>query len=212
MAKGKLSADQLTAEVLERRSRVAGLLARGMRLGAICKAIPDTCRKTLEQDVQAAERLWRASIEKDIGEWKGRVVAELEAVKLAAWEEWERSKRDHERRSLRRKTAGKDGGEGGPSEESTAMVEGQCGDPRYLEKVISANQEIMKILGGYAPQESRLVDEDGADVLGRLVERLDMEELKILDGTFKKWEAVTAERKALPKPNGKGTGNGDRPA
>lgn len=201
MAKGKLTQDVLTAEVLERRSRVAAMLARGMRLGAIKAAIPEVARKTLEGDVQAAERLWLACIQQDVGKYKAEAVAHMIAVREEAWKEWERSRRDKERRSLRKKTGRADGG---PSEESTATIEGQCGDPRYLAQVVDASREIMKIVGGYAPQESRLVDEDGADVLGSLIDRLEMDELRTLDGMFRKHEAIRAERKALAKPNGDG--------
>jgi len=70
------------------------------------------------------------------GEWLNAIIAEHIKIAQEAWIQWERSKHDKERTTSKTTPDGI---------EVTEMIEGQCGDPKYLAVVQSSMDSIAKL-------------------------------------------------------------------
>ena len=69
-------------------------------------------------------------------EWLNAIIAEHIKIAQEAWIQWERSKQNKERRTVKTTEDGT---------EETEMTEGQCGDPRQLAIVQSSMDSIAKL-------------------------------------------------------------------
>ena len=94
------------------------------------------------------------------GEWLNAIIAEHIKVAQEAWIQWERSKRNKER------TTSKTTAEGGI--EVTEMIEGQCGDPKYLAVVQSSMDSIAKLRKLFVEEGSKPGKEAEEDVSGQV--------------------------------------------
>ena len=88
--------------------------------------------------VQEGIRSYRESAREEIAAWVEDAVAELLQLKDELWIQWQRSKQDHTRHTIK-KTAD------GPEE--TDLTEPQCGDPRIAAEIRGCIESIAKLLG-----------------------------------------------------------------
>ena len=207
--------------VIARREVVATLLARGKTRREIM-AVTGQTYKEVRLDCEWIERYWLEQIAERIDYFKARQINRLEHLYAEAVAAWEKSKLDAESKIVRvkKRAAVLDAATlGEPDEvEQVQHTKGQSGNPSFLDAAIKCIQEACKIGGGYAPVQARLVDEDGRDILTRLLPSLELDELRVMDAVFRKIEAIEVEKKGIPAPGGiieggaGGNGEGDVPS
>lgn len=106
----------------------------GITQGTVCKDL-----KALHQELKESRLT-------DIAEARELVLDKLAWVELEAREAWEESKKDA---VIHREKDGKDG------IETEVTRKGQTGDPRYLERVLSAIAKYCELLGLDAPKKTQ---------------------------------------------------------
>jgi len=90
------------------------------------------------------------------GSWLNAIIAEHIKIAQESWIQWERSKRNKER------TTSKTTAEGGI--EVTEMIEGQCGDPKYLAVVQSSMDSIAKLRKLFVEEGAKPNQEANVDI------------------------------------------------
>jgi hypothetical protein len=158
----------------ERRQQVAALYIRGITQAEIGRRY-GLNQATVSRDLAAVRAAWLASSIADYGERKAQELARIDAIESEAWAAWERSQTDAETlhaESLK----GRVGANGAPLPDlakTSKTAKGQCGDPRYLERVGWCVEQRCKILGLLAPEKhdhsgTLTVDERRAKLSGVL--------------------------------------------
>jgi hypothetical protein len=94
---------------------------------------------------------WQADASANIDRLKARELARLDKVEAEAWAAWERSQEDAE--TVTTNTGAQSG--------TTTKVEGQVGDPRFLERVGWCITQRCKIIGVEAPTKIAPTDPTG---------------------------------------------------
>ena len=101
----------------------------------------------VSRDLKALQDEWMRSSMMDLNEAKARELAKIDDLERTYWEGWERSKRDAEtKRNKATDVPGK-----GRQYEVDTVVEGQTGDPRFLDGVQRCIERRCKLLGIDAP-------------------------------------------------------------
>jgi hypothetical protein len=101
-------------------------------------------------DFKLVQKQWKEQRLAGMDDYVDLKLAEYAEVKKEAWAAWERSKADAEKRRVR------DSDSGGFEETETS---GQCGNPAYLQTVLSAIHAERALLGLDAPKETRVKGE-----------------------------------------------------
>lgn len=116
---------------------------------------------TVARELKIIESEWQESARADIDAIKARELAQLELLEAEVMEQWERSKKDYEKRVVEDKPPGARGGGG-----KSAKIErgGQCGDPRYIQAMVSIKDRKAKLLGIDKPAKTALTDPDGNEL------------------------------------------------
>jgi hypothetical protein len=110
--------------------------------------------------VDQGNKAFLADAEAEIIQWKTAAIADLVKAAQELWVQWERSKQD--RRQTRTKVL-PDG-----TREVTEIVEGKCGDPRYLGEFRATMDEIGKLRGVFTRKmeiKSTVNDTSESDLL-----------------------------------------------
>lgn len=100
---------------------------------------------------------WAEEAKADIGEVIALELKKLDAMELETLAEWEKSKKDYQKRSIEDKPKSQNGGG------RTAKVEtgGQCGDPRYMTVLLQIQDRRAKFLGTDKPSKVAPTTPDG---------------------------------------------------
>lgn len=122
--------------VAARRAIVAERYLRGDFQSAIAKALRVN-QGTISRDLEALRQQWRESALQDFDARKAQELAKLDETERAAWQGWERSLRDAEKTVTRNNDDGT---------ETTTTIEGQAGDPRFLNVVVSCVERRAELL------------------------------------------------------------------
>jgi transcriptional regulator with XRE-family HTH domain len=114
---------------------------------------------TISRELKAVRDEWRKSAVQDINDVIARELQKLDALEIEVLTEWERSKRDWQKKVVEDKPRG--GGQSGKS----ARIEsgGQCGDPRYIQSLLGIQDRRAKLLGTDKPHKVAPTTPSGDD-------------------------------------------------
>lgn len=127
--------------------------------------------RTVHKDIKRLLAEWRELRIKDMDEAVQLELERIDEVIREAWEAWDKSKMDHQRK--RAKQIGTPGNNKGTNESNitTVRMEQQSedvtcfGDPRYLEVIHRNLAERRKLLGLYSAEKKELTGKDGKDLM-----------------------------------------------
>lgn len=142
------------AQRLKDRETIARLRLRARTLAQI---VTETglSKATVCRELNIIEAEWRESAQEAIDRVKAREMQKLDHLEQEAFEQWERSKADAEKRVVEK--GGRDG------RKSKIERQGQCGDPRYLNVLLGIHERRAKILGSDAPTKVAPTNPDGTE-------------------------------------------------
>lgn len=128
--------------------------------------------RTVYDDVQAILAEWRQMRNLNIEELQQLELQRIDATIKEAWEAWEKSKTDYDKKRSRQygRPAGDGGGDGEGGIETVGVEQSReemvmCGDVRYLDIIHKVSMERRKILGLYAPEKREITGKDGKDLI-----------------------------------------------
>lgn len=128
--------------------------------------------RTVYDDVQAILAEWRQMRNLNIEELQQLELQRIDATIKEAWEAWEKSKTDYDKKRSKQygRPAGDGGGDGEGGIETTGVEQSReemvmCGDVRYLDLIHKVSMERRKILGLYAPEKREITGKDGKDLI-----------------------------------------------
>lgn len=152
-----------TPAELERDRRNIGRLYLQGRLQAEIGDELGIDQSTVSRDLKALQDEWRRERVMDINEAKQKELAKIDVLELTYWEAWERSKENAETETTKMQGAAVAGAQ--PTHvEKQKRVEGQVGDPRFLQGVERCIERRCKILGIDAPQALTVGNPDGSNI------------------------------------------------
>lgn len=115
--------------------------------------------RTVHKDVHTLLEEWKETRIEDVDKAIQAELVRLNEMEKEAWQEWDKSKQDHEKkRAKQQKTSGEGGDDAVRMEQQREEVIG-FGDPRYLDIVHKCGIERRKILGLYAPEKKDISGE-----------------------------------------------------
>lgn len=127
---------------------------------------------TVYADVQAILAEWRQMRNLNIEELQQLELQRIDATIKEAWEAWEKSKTDYDKKRSKQigRPAGENGGDGEGGIETIGVEQSReemvmCGDVRYLDIIHKVSMERRKILGLYAPEKREITGKDGKDLI-----------------------------------------------
>ncbi len=127
---------------------------------------------TVHADVQAILAEWRQMRNLNIEELQQLELQRIDATIKEAWEAWEKSKTDYDKKRSKQigRPAGEGGGDGEGGIETIGVEQSReemvmCGDVRYLDLIHKVSMERRKILGLYAPEKREITGKDGKDLI-----------------------------------------------
>lgn len=127
---------------------------------------------TVHADVQAILAEWRQMRNLNIEELQQLELQRIDATIKEAWEAWEKSKTDYDKKRSKQygRPAGDGGGDGEGGIETIGVEQSReemvmCGDVRYLDIIHKVSMERRKILGLYAPEKREITGKDGKDLI-----------------------------------------------
>lgn len=127
---------------------------------------------TVHADVQAILAEWRQMRNLNIEELQQLELQRIDATIKEAWEAWEKSKTDYDKKRSKQygRPAGDSGGDGKGGIETVGVEQSReemvmCGDVRYLDIIHKVSMERRKILGLYAPEKREITGKDGKDLI-----------------------------------------------
>lgn len=153
-----MSATSKKMAIAIRRKQVADAYLRGRTQAEIAVEL-GVNQATVSRDLQALREEWKRSALIDIDEAKARELAKIDAMEIEAWQAWERSQLDAEVELT--KMQGTDPEKPGKLEKQR-RIEGQVGDPRFLQIVQWCINKRCEILGINAPVRQEITGRDGA--------------------------------------------------
>jgi hypothetical protein len=151
------------AQRLKDRETIARLRLRCRTLQQIADET-GLSHATVKREMRLIEAEWREAAREDIATVKARELQKLDDLEAEARAEWERSKLDWQKRVVEDKPVGTRGGGGRAAKVETG---GQCGDPRYLNVLLSIQERRAKILGSDAPTKIAPTNPDGTELLSK---------------------------------------------
>lgn len=101
-------------------------------------------RQQIHLDLKELHRRWLEEEIDKVSEQKQRMFRVLDNLEAEAQAAWERSQKDAEKKVTTKKATGEN--------EEQLSVEGQCGDPRFLQLVKDCQDRRAKLLGLDAPK------------------------------------------------------------
>lgn len=128
--------------------RIAELYCKGKTQAEIAEAL-GLSRQQIGYDLRDIQNRWERIAAKELGRRKGRELARIDHLERVAWEAWARSCQDAKGTHV--KTVRRGDGQDITTLEKT--TKGQCGDPRFLERVAWCIAQRLEIMGAYAPKK-----------------------------------------------------------
>lgn len=161
----------------------APLYKRGYSIRAIADEVkarldlPTLSTRTVHKDIQLLLAEWKEYRIANIDESIQLELERIDEVVREAWEAWDKSKTDYQRRRAELKEMHNANGNK-PNIETKHIDEVVCfGDPRYLEVIHKNLAERRKLLGLYSPEKRELTGKDGSNLIPQ---QLSVEEAKSL--------------------------------
>lgn len=162
----------------QRLEIVAELFKKGWSVRKICAEVkqrlngdqPTYSKSTCWKDIQYLLKEWRESRLEDMDQAVQLELARINDTVRELWEQWERSKTDYEKKSMRQKGEPKKGKKGQMGKIETVFTERttqqvvSLGDPAYIAEIRKQLAERRKLLGLYAPERKELTGKDGKDL------------------------------------------------
>lgn len=134
--------------------------------------MPKYSLNTVHTDVQAILAEWRQMRNLNIEELQQLELQRIDATIKEAWEAWEKSKTDYDKKRSKQygRPTGDSGGDGEGGIETIGVEQSReemvmCGDVRYLDIIHKVSMERRKILGLYAPEKREITGKDGKDLI-----------------------------------------------
>lgn len=134
--------------------------------------MPKYSLNTVHTDVQAILAEWRQMRNLNIEELQQLELQRIDATIKEAWEAWEKSKTDYDKKRSKQigRPTGDSGGDGEEGIETIGVEQSReemvmCGDVRYLDIIHKVSMERRKILGLYAPEKREITGKDGKDLI-----------------------------------------------
>ncbi len=167
-APGKKMRDYRQEQLL-RLNIIAGLYKRGYSYREIREEVmarldlQTYSLQTVHKDVNRLLSEWRETRIEDFDYALQLELERIDEIIKEAWEAWDKSKIDYERKRAKQQGVPSDdkgnGGDGGivtvKMEQSVENVN-SCGDPRYLEVIHKNLMERRKLLGLYSPDKKEI--------------------------------------------------------
>lgn len=120
---------------------------------------------TIERDIKQLLTEWRNARIEDIDHVMQLELERIDECIRELWDQWEKSKTDHNLKSQKEK-GNKKKGETTISEIERSVKEEIClGDPRYIAEIRAQLVERRKLLGLYAPEKREVTGKDGEQLL-----------------------------------------------
>jgi predicted transcriptional regulator len=135
--------------VFQRRLRVAELAAQGRTQLEIALEL-GVSQPTICADLNEIHAQWRQAAEAETADRIAREIAMIEQIRRAAWQGWERSQQDQERKRVKT-TAGPDQ-DSGVKVERTKERRTQSGDSKMLQTALKCSEMILRTLGAFKPK------------------------------------------------------------
>lgn len=135
------------AAIDKRRSEVAYLYCRGWPQHRLAAKF-GVSRQAITRDLMVIRAEWRRVMLDSFDKLKSEQLAKIDAVEIEAYRGWRRSLKNAERT---RKKAVSDGDS--KRSEAETLSEGQAGDPRFLQIIMSCIERRCKLIGADAPQK-----------------------------------------------------------
>lgn len=179
---------QYRKEQLIRMDIEAPLYKRGFSIRAITEEVkarldlPTLSTRTVHKDIKLLLAEWKEYRIANIDEAVQLELERIDEVVREAWEAWDKSKTDYEKkRAKQRGIPGEDND--GNSAVITVSMEQQSeemvnyGDPRYLEVIHKNLAERRKLLGLYSAEKKEITGKDGSNLIPQ---KLSVDEAKEL--------------------------------
>jgi hypothetical protein len=143
--------------ILHRRKKVAELYLNNVTQPEIAEIVGCGVA-TVFNDLKWLREQWLAKMSRDFAERKSEELAKIDRMEMEAWNAWEKSKLNKEKvyNSHERGRVSKRGRPLPPVIKVVKTVEGQTGDPRYLERIQWCIEMRLKLMGA-------LAKDDGSD-------------------------------------------------
>lgn len=146
------------AQRLADRERIAALRLKAWTQPMIAREV-GVSEATVKRELRIIEAEWREAAKEDIATIKARELRKLDDLETEAREQWERSKKDWQKKVVEDRPNGAKGGGGRFAKVETG---GQCGDPRYLAIMVDIGKRRAALLGTDAPQKIAPTNPDGS--------------------------------------------------
>lgn len=134
-----------------------------MRLA--CRSLVDIAEETglsmstVKRELKVLQAEWQEAYREDIDVVKSRELRKLERLEAEALAEWERSKKDYQKKTVEERP-----GKGRMPGGRFAKVEtsASLGDPRYLQAILAIHERRAKLLGTDKPLKIAPTNPDGS--------------------------------------------------
>lgn len=155
-------------EIEDRRTRVAEVYLRGGNTHTETGVMFGVSRATIARDITKIKEEWREAREHDVDLAITIELKRLEIIEAQAWDQWERSKLAAEKTKSSR--TNKDGVD---TQHKQVETINQCGDPRYLNVVLTCIEKRSALLGLNKPVkvDVEMTPQQRQERLNRLAER-----------------------------------------
>lgn len=192
--------DKRTKEERERDLPVvARMYAQGHSIRDIAQYINMEREYSLGQtaiwnDIQTVRARWLDDSVDALARHKADQLSKIDAAERQAWEGWEKSKLDKEKR---KKSTGIQSGKA--TDVETEEKEGQAGEPKFLEIILSCIDRRCKILGIDAPKKLEVTGADGGPIkTGLDVGSMSAEDVLALNAILKRSQPARKVIDVLP--------------
>lgn len=158
--------------MLERRAKIAKLILFGKPTQQEIADKLGLDHTTVSKHLKAIRDEWKQQAQEDIGEVIKHDLRKLDAIESEALEQWERSKKDGQKKVAEGVSAAPKTGKAGKADDDGASMPnkvkietwGQCGDPRYLKIILDCQERRAKLLGMDKPTKVAPTDPDGNEL------------------------------------------------
>jgi hypothetical protein len=141
------------------REQMRAMYLRGDTQAAIAAAL-GLSRPQVQYDLAQLQRAWRKSGIRSFDDQKAEQLAKIDELERTYWDAWEASRKDREIATQRQRANG--------DKEIMLRKEGQAGDPRFLDGVMSCIERRCKLLGLDAPTRQTItLTREQVDALDR---------------------------------------------
>lgn len=145
----------------QHREQIATLRLKQVTIRVIAEQLGISI-PTVKRELRSLEAEWLEASREAVDQVKARELQKLDLLEAEAMAEWERSKKDYQRRIVEdRPSTGPNGGRGAGR---FAKLEsgGQTGDPRYLQVLLGISDRRAKLIGADAPHKIAPTNPDGS--------------------------------------------------